>query len=209
MKEPQYTLELLKLQACKGSVGYQRFDIDFASKTLHPHDKHKIKSDLLLDYMSKVMPGKSVIEIGSDKGLYSYLAHKFGARSIIVNDKSRKLAKYRRLLFKCLGVSAEFSEENFFKNIEFPQADCVIALAVLHEIEQGTLEEKIKRIREMSLECSLIEFCEDYQLRFGNYWNVESFKRIAERYYRHINLVAQYEAIGGDPGTRYIFDCRS
>lgn len=208
MKEPNYTLELLKRQACKNGIGYQRFEIDFAARVLHPHDKHKLKCELLFDYMQRALPGKSVIEIGCDKGLYSYMAYQCGARSIIANDKSKKLAKYRRLLFKCLGIPATFSERNYFENpSELPKADYVIALAVLHEIQQGSLAEKIRTIREMSLECSLIEFCEDYRTQFGDDWNVESFKRMAEECYAKINLVAQYEAIGGDPGTRYIFDC--
>jgi len=209
MKEPAYTLEALKKLACKNGIGYQRFDVDFNSRTLHPHDKHKVKYDLLYDYMQRVIPGQTVIDLGCDKGFYSVMAYQAGATSVLSNEKNAKLTNYRKLLFKCLHYPATHSEENYFADMSkpVPKADCVLALSVLHEIKHVSLDDKIRRIREMSRHRSLIEFCEDYQERFGDWWNIDTFVEIVQRHYSELNLIAKYDAIGGASGTRYIYDC--
>ncbi len=209
MKEPQYTLEALKHQAC-GGEGYQLFDVDFSTKTLRPLGKHKVKYNLIVEYMRRVMPGKSVIDIGCDKGLYSYMAYRSGASSVLGNEKNKKLTQYRQLLFKCLGVPATFTDENYFRDLSkpVPTADCVLALSVLHEIKQGSLEEKISRIRQMSVERSLLEFCEDYQHRFGQWWDLDLFQSLANKHYRTVVLISKYDAWSKDKGVRYLFDCQ-
>jgi len=208
MKEPHYTLDLLKRQACD-RTDYQQFEADFANRQLIPSGKHKIKAEVLSSYFQAVMPGKTVIDIGCDKGLFSYLAYKSGAISILAYERNAKLTTYRDVLFQYLGVPAVFSTEDLFldQSQPAPVADCVMALAVLHEIKYGSLEDKIRRIRKMSLERSLIEFCEDYQSRFGDGWNLDVFKSLIRQHYRDVGLVAEYPAIGELSGTRYIFDC--
>jgi len=79
---------------------------------------------------------------------------------------------------------------------------------MLHQVENLNLEEIIKKIRSMSYKGSIIEFCEDYQYKFGENWNNNFFKNIVLKYYTSINLLGKYQAIAEKGGIRYIYDCR-
>lgn len=208
-REPIYSLETIKTEIC-GGQGYQRFGYRFAERELLPRDKHLIKHDLLGPFMRSRMPGSTVLEIGCDKGLYSYMAFRYGAKQVTANDVNAKLESYSRLLFKWLGYPIRFHYGNLFEDLSKTpyHVDYVIALAVLHQIKNCTLEEKISHIRSMSHEGSLIEFCEDYQQMFGPAWNVNTFLEIVKGLYSTCDIIGEYDAIGGTSGRRYICDCR-
>jgi 2-polyprenyl-3-methyl-5-hydroxy-6-metoxy-1,4-benzoquinol methylase len=203
--EYNYTLEKLK----KAGDDYQQFELDEESQLLRPSGKHKTKHDLLNPFMEK-LDGLDVLEIGCDKGLYTYMACKAGASSIVANDIRLDLVDYRNLMFRILDMPVTNTSENLFEDMtqEPKQYDYVMALAVLHQIKNGNMEGRIAHIQKMSRFGTLLEFCEDYQEKLGPTWNLSRFKRIVGWYYKNVSLVAQYPAVGDYKGVRYVYDCR-
>lgn len=206
--EPNYTLE--KLKNSFTSLDYQKFKMDFRNQTLTPLGKHKTKYDILLPFMRN-MDGLDLLEIGCDKGLYTYMACKGGAASVVANDIRGDLIDYRNILFRALRMPVTNTKENLFRDMkeEPKQYDYVIALAVLHQIKKDlSMEAKIAHIHKMSRFGTLLEFCEDYKEKFGPSWNLSRFKKVADWYYKSTTLLGQYPAIGRYEGIRYIYDCR-
>ena len=199
ISEPKFTLDNLRRKD-KGT-DYQQFAIDVKNKTLIPSGKHRTKFEMVRNIDLR---GMRVLDLGCDKGLYSYMACKNGAHHVVANDIRYNLVQYRNILFKILGLPVQNTSNNVF--LENKQYDYVLALAMLHEVENLTLREKIYSIRRMSKKGSIIEFCEDYSEKFDD-WSLGKFLKCVRSEYKTIELVGEYPAIGDYKGTRYIYDC--
>jgi 2-polyprenyl-3-methyl-5-hydroxy-6-metoxy-1,4-benzoquinol methylase len=209
-----YSINNLKHKANRGlstKEGYQWYDIDIKNKILIPHTNTKldIKRKFIEPFVSSRFKNKSIIDLGCDKGYFSWLCMRSGASTVVANDVNQKLYDY--LVFLCKTMKWKNIiplNKNLFEEKNVPRFDYVLSLAMLHQVENLDLEEIIKKIRLMSKEGSIIEFCEDYQYKFGENWNNDFFNNIILKYYSSINLLGKYQAIAEKGGTRYIYDCR-
>lgn len=211
IKEPENTINYYKWKANRNLAtknGYQWFDIDFVSKKLIPMERTKldVKRKLIEETIKKRVAGKSVIDIGCDKGYFAWCAMKYGAREVFANDLNDKLEEFVTIMCKTMKWPIKFMNKNLFEDNHGLKFDYVMSLAMIHQIGISA-EEAVEKIREMSIEGSLIEFCEDYQYKFGITWNVKWFEDLLKKHYSKIELVATYQAIAEKTGTRYVYDC--
>lgn len=214
MKEPNYSICALKWRANRNlstKEGYQPYEIDFKNKCLvpFPNTKLDIKRKFVEPIIKKHVIGKSVIDLGCDKGYFSWFSMISGADKVLANDVNFRLHSYLILLCKSMGWGKiEPINDNLFIKEETIKADYVLSLAMLHQVREITHEQAVGKIRQMCKFGALIEFCEDYQQEFGMGWNKNWFENLLKINFADIKLIGCYDAITEKGGIRYLYDCR-
>lgn len=214
MREPEHTLNQLKWSANRNLAtkeGYQWYDIDFKNRRLVPlpNTKLDVKRHLIEPVIAKNVPNRTVLDLGCDKGYFSWYAMKCGAEKVIANDVNDKLEIYLRTLTATMGWSRmKVLNENLFDGELRVDADYVLALAMIHQVDNMEPVEVVRRIRRMAGEGALIEFCEDYQYKYGDGWNHQWFEEELLWEFERVNPVGSYDAIAEKKGKRYLYDCR-
>ena len=195
--------------------GYQWIDIDFENNIIKPIIGSKLyhKANLVEPLIKSISPNKTIIDIGCDKGYFSWLAYKSGAFYVFANEIHPNVHKFTKTLFKHMKCNRiEPLNRNLFTEKRTIIVDYVFAFAVIHQIEGFGMESVIERIRSFCSKGALIEFCGDYRVRLGESWNLSNFESIVSKNFCSSSCVVSYEAINGDNpnnrGTRYIYDCR-
>jgi 2-polyprenyl-3-methyl-5-hydroxy-6-metoxy-1,4-benzoquinol methylase len=187
--------------------GYQRFDLDLEHKLLIPKDKLEIKANLLMDFLRKIVPGKTVLDIGCDKGYFSHLASELGAKNVTANDVSVRPLHYAYAMFNITGKrNVEVLRHNLFAEPLDLQFDLVLALAMIHQTNVS-IEDSVSVIRKHAKVGAVIEFCEDYKEKFGESWNSERFSEAVLARFKSMVLIGEYDAIGDYSGRRYLWYC--
>lgn len=213
IKEPLYSINSFKWKANRNLAtkeGYQWYDIDFEKKILIPYKNTKldIKRQFIEPVLLEKTKNKKVIDLGCDKGYFSWFAMQSGATEVVANDINDKLYDYIYFLCKIMKwKNIKPLNENIFIDSKI-KANYVICLAMIHEVKNLSHETIIKKIRDMCTDGALIEFCEDYQYKFGKKWNKIWFEEIIQSLFYKIELVGSYEAIAKNTGKRYLYDCR-
>lgn len=192
LKEPLHTLHHYQSRD-DDPQGYQHFKIDTERNQLIPLGR-KTKAKLLAEFLRSVIPGKTVLDLGCDKGYFSYLAADLGASKVIANDVNARSLNYASILFKIMKKqNVEVVLGNLAgKNI---QCDWVLALAVIHQLHLG-INESLTLIHNYCKEGAVIEFCDDYRNTFGKTWNVDYFCAASRLVFSEVKLIGEYEASG-------------
>lgn len=212
--EPLYSLNEFKYAANRHLAtkeGYQWYDIDPRNKILVPFEKTKldVKRKLIEPVLDKIVYNKSVLDLGCDKGYFSWYSMHRGASKVVANDINDKIYSYLSLLCKVMGwTKIQPLNLNLFEQTHREKFDYVLSLAMIHEVKGLDHKKIIETIRDMSIEGALIEFCEDYQYKFGFNWTYEWFESLLKNYFYKIKLVGVYDAIAQKGGKRYLYDCR-
>lgn len=207
LKEPDVTLELLKYGAnrnLRSKEGYQWYQ--FVGEELVPFQDSKtdIKARCLEPHMH-IVSGKTVLDIGCDKGYFFWFAKKHGALSVTCNEIHKPLIDYLQVF--CKLFSLNFDSRNLFREQCPPTYDVTMSLAMIHQVGEP-LYTIVDKIRSMTKGCSIIEFFEDYSQRFGSQWNLDVFKKIVLQHYNSVDVLCDYEAIGDYKGRRYLCHAR-
>jgi hypothetical protein len=195
---------------CLGSrEGYQWLTVDYAGRALVPIPGSKLehKAALIDPLLPRLVPGRVVLDIGCDKGYFSWSAWRHGASLVYANEIHPKVGEFLKTTTRYMRWGVVPVADNLFapggRQIE---ADYVLALAVLHQVENMTLGEAVAKVR------ALIEFCGDYRQRLGPQWTLEEFAAAAGGQFASVTCLASYPSMnGGDAaqsGTRYLYDCR-
>lgn len=210
-------IDILKYEAHRNlstKEGYQWININYENNSLEPINGSKLhyKSKLINPIIESIVSGKTVLDIGCDKGYFSWFSCKSGASNVYANEIHPKVHNFTKALFKYMKLNiTPICNNLFLENIKI-EVDYVFAFAVIHQIENNTMEDSISKIRGFCKEGALIEFCGDYRMRLGSELNLINFESIISKYFNSIQCVVNYEAINGDNprnlGTRYIYDCR-
>jgi 2-polyprenyl-3-methyl-5-hydroxy-6-metoxy-1,4-benzoquinol methylase len=213
IKEPLYSINSFKFKANRdlcSPEGYQRYNIDIKNKELIPFKNTKldVKKKFIELILNKNVKNKKVLDIGCDKAYFSWLAMQHGAIEVVANDINKEIYDYVNILCKVMKWKKITPlNKNLFieKNIK---SDYVICLAMIHEVNNLSHELIVKKIREMCFEGALIEFCEDYQYKFGKQWNKSWFEDLIKNIFSYSELVGEYNAISKKTGKRYLYDCK-
>ena len=205
IKEPWLTLSQYQSRG-NSPEGYQRFEIDLEHKLLIPTGKLETKAGLLAEFLRSAVAEKSVLDIGCDKGYFSWLSKSYGAKVVTANEKSRNPIGYAKTLFRVFGMNIEVLHQDLFRQKEERVYDLVLALAVLHQIGLE-LDETLAIIRGYARQGAVIEFCEDYQEVFGKTWNLHRFSEAALAKFKSMALIGEYDAVGDYKGRRYLWYC--
>jgi 2-polyprenyl-3-methyl-5-hydroxy-6-metoxy-1,4-benzoquinol methylase len=209
IREPAYTLEFLKATAnhsLNSKDGYQWYDIDTANRRLrvHANSKSDFKAKILKPKFQALLPGCTVMDLGCDKGYFSWLAVEAGATHVLAVDVKPELKRYLDNLVSIMKWPIEPINQNLFTTEFDRKVDYVLALAMLHEIKQE-IGATIRRIRSLCTCGAIIEFCEDYSEEKG--WNREEFESLLSNTFRQASLIDRYRAISTSPGWRYLYEC--
>ena len=210
ISEPFYTINQIKYEAnrhLETKEGYQWYSVNKHGLTPFANSKLYFKEKLIAQTISDMVKGRSVLDLGCDKGYFSWWSMKCGATSVTANDINMRLYKYLHLLFRTMRWNIEILVDDLFQQDSSRKWDCVLALALLHQLP-FELDASIRIIRSICSYRCIIEFCEDYQKSLGDNWNVSNFEQIINRFFTYSDLIASYPAIGKYDGVRYIYDCR-
>jgi 2-polyprenyl-3-methyl-5-hydroxy-6-metoxy-1,4-benzoquinol methylase len=211
--EPLYSLNEFKYAANRHLAtkeGYQWYDIDTKKKTLIPFEKTKldVKRKLIEPIIDKLAFNKTILDLGCDKGYFSWYCMKAGASRVVANDVNDQIHDYLTFLCKVMRWDKiEPLKSNLFSSNESFRFNYVLSLAMIHEVKNCEHKKVIQKIRDMAIDGALIEFCEDYQYKFGSSWNNKWFESALNKYFNKIELVGTYDAIAEKGGKRYIYDC--
>lgn len=204
LKEPKSTLLLMKYAASRNLAsreGYQWYEDHGDYLTPHTGSKTAIKSNLIRPFMKQIVRDKTVLDIGCDKGYFSWLALDVGARSVMCNDIHASVIKYLKPF--CKLHKMDVLEVDIFRNEINLKFDVTMAFAMIHQVGLP-LDQVIHKIHSMTRESSIIEFCGDYSEKFGDSWNLDYFKSVVLSHYSSLEVLCQYDAIGDYKGQRYI-----
>jgi 2-polyprenyl-3-methyl-5-hydroxy-6-metoxy-1,4-benzoquinol methylase len=213
IKEPLYSINNFKWKANRqlaSQEGYQRYDVDVKNKKLIPFKNTKldIKRKFIEPILEKNVKNKTVLDLGCDKGYFSWYAMESGATEIVANDIDKNVCEYINFLCKTMRWSFIKSlNKNLFLEKKIKK-NYVICLAMIHEVNNLSHESIIECIRDMCTEGAMIEFCEDYQYKFGNNWNKIWFEKIIEKLFKKYELIGVYDAVAKKTGQRYLYDCK-
>lgn len=206
-----YSLNSFKYHANRNSTdveGYQWYKIDLKNKSLItiPYGKLDLKKTIIEPLLNK-MNNKKVIDLGCDKGYFSWATMKAGASLVVANEIDQDVYAYLKILIQTMKWKKIIpSNKNLFLNKNNKKFDYVLALAMIHEVKKTKLEKIIEKIRDMSIEGAIIEFCEDYQCEFGPDWNHKKFEEILKNNFSNFKLSHTYKAIP-KKGLRFIYEC--
>jgi 2-polyprenyl-3-methyl-5-hydroxy-6-metoxy-1,4-benzoquinol methylase len=212
--EPVYSINCYKYLASRteeDKEGYQRYDVDFKNNALVPKkgDKLEAKSRVIEPIFRNKLKGKSVIDIGCDKGYFSWLAYKSGAAKVVSVDIRQKLENHIAFMAKVMKWPiTPITFDLFGGEGEFARKfDYALALAMIHQVEAPP-QRVIERIRSLVDQGAIIEFCEDYREVKGPEWTLDNFEKMVGGQFSSIEFIDKYDAVGQWVGKRYVYDCR-
>lgn len=215
IKEPGYTLTTYKYKADRKLAtkeGYQWFDIDCTNNQLVPQQGGKllVKANLIDQHIRERSKARTVLDIGCDKGYFSWVAVSGGASAVTAVDKSAKPIEFLKEMSRMMRWPIEPLQVDLFESdVQFIRPfGYALALAVIHQVERKSVQDVLARIRSLVKHGALIEFCEDYREEKGPDWNADNFVRWASQHFAEVELLAKYEAMSAYKGHRYIYDCR-
>lgn len=213
LREPNYTVTELKYLANRDlptKEGYQWYNIDFQTGMLLPiaHSKLDRKRGFIEPVIKRKVVGKRVLDLGCDKGYFSWYAMNCGATHVVANEVNPLVYQYLTCLTKTLRWEKVEPVSDDLIATSTSQFDIVVALAVVHEImlyrKKLPVANAVRRIRELSIEGAIVEFCEDYQSQFGLTWCRSNFERLLAQEFCSFEVIGDYQEHGG---RRYTYDC--
>lgn len=197
--------------------GYQQYEYDCTKKEIIPSGQNSIIKFDILNYFLKVnIKDATLLDIGSNNGLFVYLASLYGAKQATGYDIDEDYVKTSREVNKVFGYNnIKFDKKNF-ENIE-EKFDYVIFLSMLHWVYNrtsfvGSLDKIIQKLADMTNKGLIIEWVsgDDHKIQNNKHLNhnlavtteaytFENFDKALRKYFKH------YELLGVNTPTRLVY----
>lgn len=197
--------------------GYQRFTVNRATHHIIPVGTNSItKYNILNEFLKRHIADVSFLDIGSNNGLFVFLAAHYGARHATgVDIDETYLGTAREISRLAKFNEVRFDNENF-ENVTVP-ADVVLFLSMLHWVYSktslyGSLEKIINHLAGLTRHCLIIEWIspDDHKIKRDCHLTYNQ-KIIVEPYdFDHFEQAlkkhfGRYELLGVNTPTRLVY----
>jgi SAM-dependent methyltransferase len=198
-------------------TGYQQFSIDMNTKQLLPTGTNAQHKFNILNYFFRVnMPNARFLDIGSNNGMFVFLASLYGAKSAFGYDldpeyvtTAQKVQEYVQL------DGVRFYQENM-NNIQEP-ADFLLFLSMIHWVynkteEYGSLDAVIEKLAALTNKCLIIEWVSEQDHKIVRDQHIAYNQEVIKEPYDFVHFDAalkmhfkSYELLGVNTPTRLVY----